>query len=103
MPKPYLNNMRYALDILDGDTQAVVASNVRCSLEDLIGRRLEMAQALAANTTHKFVIRHTALMNSTRNVVCNGQTYQVTYVLDPGLPYRGFYQEVFAVRVGDGV
>jgi SPP1 family predicted phage head-tail adaptor len=100
---PTLNKMRYTLSIVDGDTQAVVASNVRCSLEDLIGRRLETAQALAANTTHKFVIRGNSLMNSTRNVVCNGQTYQVTYVLDPGRPYRGVYLEVFATRIKDGI
>ena len=99
----FLNDFKHTLDILDGDTQAVIASAVPCSLEDLVGRRLELSQLLAPNTTHRFVIRANALMDSTRNVVCNGKTYQVTHILDPGKPFRGVYQEVFCTRVREGV
>jgi hypothetical protein len=42
-------------------------------------------------------------MDSTRNLISGGQTYQVTYVLDPGVPFRGVYMEVFAMRVKDGI
>jgi hypothetical protein len=98
-----LNNFKYKLDIHDGDTDEVLATDIPCSLEDLIGKRLEMAQALAANTTHKFVVWANSLIDSTRNLVSNSQTYQVTYVLDPGVPFRGVYMEVFAMRVKDGI
>jgi hypothetical protein len=101
--RKFLNDFKYKLDIHDGDTDEVLATDVACSLEDLIGKRLEMAQALAANTTHKFVVRANSLIDSTRNLVSNSQTYQVTYVLDPGVPFRGVYMEVFAMRVKDGI
>ncbi len=99
----HVNALRYKLDILDGDTQALVAPSIPCSLEDLNGSRLEWAQGFSEKITCKFVIRHNGNMNATRNVVCNGETFQVDYVLDPGKPFRGVWMEVFAHRVNGGV
>lgn len=103
------NRLRERIDIVARDASGQIDlahplyAGVWASVEDLGGRRLEQAQLLEAETTHRFVIRYIPNMQSDVFVVFDQVTYYVDYIRDPGYPMRRRYLELLAHKVRDGV
>jgi SPP1 family predicted phage head-tail adaptor len=77
-------------------------TNVAANVEDPSGRRLELAQLVSAETTHRFTVLYDARIKSDGHVACDGQIFVIDYLRDPGEPFRKFYLELYAHRNREG-
>jgi SPP1 family predicted phage head-tail adaptor len=96
-----LNTLRYKMDYLDA-SQTPVLSGIAANAEDLSGRKLELAQLISAETTHRFTVRYDAQITSDGHISFDGSVFAIDYLRDPGEPFRKFYLEIYAHKVRDG-
>jgi hypothetical protein len=98
MPRGHTaNELRHICDILAADGTTVLASSVRNGLEDLVGKRLEQAQLVSAETSHTILL-HTGdadTLTESGYIRCEGVLYIVDYKMDPRVPRPGMWTEVY--------
>lgn len=97
------SELRYTADILQPDGTTLIVSGVGAAIDDLAGRALEQAQLIAAETTHRLVLRYAdAVALPARGylqVTDPGSgavtLYIVDYQLDPRKPRPRVWVEVY--------
>lgn len=90
------NELIYRAAILD-TTATTVITTAFCGIEDLSGKRLEQAQIIAAETTHRITMRANDARQLTNfgHITVEGVLYIVDYLADPRKPRPNMWLEVF--------
>ena len=90
------SELRFSAQILAADGVTVL-STLYVDIEDLMGRRLEQAQLVAAETSHRILMRtgDATALTPAGYVQYDGVLYIVDYTRDPRFPRPNMWLEVF--------
>jgi len=101
--QPLINKMQYRVDVIAADGITVLYSGVPSGVEDLSGKRLEQAQLINNETTHLVSMVFRPNVSESCYILYGGRLFAVDYLLDPGVPLRGMFLQVYAHKVGGGI